>query len=121
MTQEIMFQVPASIEKVETMADRCLKLRIDTSIELPPEEEAKIMALRNKNGWLLFKPSEIKIEDIDVPEVVPEFKSDKTPSQRLRAVIFVNWEQSTNKLKGFESYYREQMEFIINKYKEKLT
>lgn len=116
----MIFQVPASIEKVETMADHCLKLRVDTIKELVPEEEAKIMSLRNKIGWFVF--SDIDIKEMDIPaEPIKEFKTDKTPGQRLRAAMYVFWESKTNKMKTFDNFYKDEMEKVINRYKENLN
>jgi hypothetical protein len=118
MNQEI-FQVPSTIFKVTTLADHTLRLTVDTVRELPPEDEAKIMALRSKQGWFVYAESEIKQEDLDLPEIEPEFKGDKSPSRRLRGVLFVLWEQR-GKVGTFEEFYKIRMEQLIDKIKSKL-
>lgn len=71
-------------------------------------------------GYFFFSPEKIKIQDIkDVPEIEPEFKGGKSPSQRLRNTFYILWEQ--NGAKGdFEDYYKYQIEKIITTIKEKL-
>ena len=92
-----MFQVPASISRIVTMGDRSLRLQVDVSSELTPEENAKVFQLYNTLGYFIFKDAPIEPDEINTPEYVKEFKQDKTPSQRLRAVIFVAWEQGGSK------------------------
>jgi len=47
-------------------------------------------------------------------------KKIKTPSQRLRAVLFLLWEQDKKGFISAEAYYDDLMERIINHYKTKL-
>ena len=117
------YQVIAEIGKVETM-ESGLKMVVYTN-EVVPEEEAILLWLRKKQGHLLFAPIEHEFteEELNLPEVKVE-SGEKTPGQRLRAVLFRIWENqggtSRQDKKTFEQYYREQMERIINKAKEQL-
>ena len=77
--------------------------------ELVPEDELKILQLKQQEGWMVFSPSEIKQEDIP-EEPIPEFKGDKTPAQRLRSTLYVYWEKNTNKQKTFDEFYKSYME-----------
>ena len=114
------FAVPATIVKVETMADRTLKLRVDTTQELTAEDEAKIMRLRANQGWFVYANRELTASDIPQVDIDTEI-DEKSPSQRLRNVIWVHWENNTNKQKPFDLYYRGVMDKIINKLKEDLN
>ena len=112
-----MFQVPSIITKIITMRDKSLRLYVDTQ-ELSAPEKALVFSLHEQPGYFIFKKSEIHPEDLQVPDYVPEFKSDKSPSQRLRGVLFKIWELSS---KGsFDDFYKSEMEKIINHYKTKL-
>jgi len=113
-----MFQVPCIVTKVTTMRDKSLRLQIDTQ-ELNAEEKALVFSLHEKFGYMAFKELPINPEDVNVPEYVPEFKDDKTPSKRLRAVIYKIWEQENSQMK-FDDYYKSKMEMIIEHYKSKL-
>jgi len=116
--KENIFQTASHIQKIATLVDGGFKLDIITQ-ELSPEEATKLFSLKNKMGWLLFKETEIKLEDIEIPEIKGEFKSDKTPSARLRSVLYVFWKQQSSK-KSFDDFYKGQMEKFILKVKEKL-
>ena len=59
-----MFQVAATIQKIQTLADGGNKLSILTQ-ELTPDEMTELFKLNNKFGWFLFKEQAIKEEDIN--------------------------------------------------------
>ena len=101
------------------MADGGNKLAIITR-ELQEDEMALLFKLRNKEGYFLFKMSEILEKEIDVPEVAPEFKGEKTQSQRLRNVIYVLWENNRKDGQTSDSFYHEYMNKVIDMVKEKL-
>ena len=101
------------------MSDRTLKLRVDTTRELPAGDEAKIMHLRGTQGWFVYSDKEVT--ESDIPDVdIDHEVSEKSPSQRLRNIVWVHWDKNTNKQKTFDIYYREVMDKIINKLKEDL-
>ena len=114
-----LLQIQSTIEKVETRKDNTLKITVSTQ-ELAPESEEPIFRLRNKIGWFVFKEEAIKEEDLNLPEIKPEFKNEKSPSQRLRNVIFIWWEQK-GKNGNFDDFYKKIMNNQIEQIKEKLN
>jgi hypothetical protein len=120
MDDKIKLQVPAVIEKVTTLVDGGSKMVVVLP-ELNPEEMTILFALKGKSGYLGFAESQLKPEDLDVPEPGREFSTDKSPSQRLRAVIHVFWEQNTDKKKSFDDFYRDYIGKLVEQIKEKLN
>lgn len=119
----MIFQCNVYIKKVETTDDGGLILKVATQ-ELPEEDEAKILKLRKHFCWMAIKTSDdgiITEEELDIPETTQEFKTDKTPSQRLRNVMYVFWSQNNSTKEDFETFYKRNMEKIINKIKEELS
>lgn len=113
--------IPAYVRGVKTLVDGGRVIDFETP-ELTPEASTYIFSLHKKNGYLIFMENPVKAEDIDLPESAPEFRTDKTPSQRLRGVLYRLWEQSSQaKTKSFEEFYREKMEELINHFKAKLS
>lgn len=113
------FQTSSQIESIATRADNTLKIVIGTQ-ELNPEQSAQLFALKGKQGWFLF--AENSMTEVDVPkEQAPEFKGEKTPSQRLRACLYKYWELNTSKSKTFDDFYKEWMEKKIAEIKEHLN
>lgn len=106
------FTAPAILTRVSSRADGGLTLSFATN-ELELKQKAMALEYHNKFGWLLFKDSQI--EQADVPEADPTDET-KSPSQRLRACLFILWTQRGKK-GDFEFFYRDQMEKITNKVK----
>ena|SRR5690606_19939706 len=110
--------IGSTISKITTMADRSLRLQVDTQ-ELSSEEMAQIFPLYGKYGYFGFAEHIDNVDIKDLPPVVVD-KDEKSPSQRLRGVLYVLWEQ-TGKKGTFEVFYRIKMEEIINHFKDKLV
>ena len=109
-------QFPSQLTKLETRVDGSIKVSIETQ-ELSGQDMADLFAYRGQLGYTTFTPNpETKI---DVPELQVEDNS-KSPSQRLRNVLYVKWEQSGKKVDTYSQYYDMQMERIINQIKDTL-
>jgi len=101
------------------MSDQTVRFQVDCQ-EMPGETMAELFALKGSIGWFMFaeKPqSEMDLSD--VPDIKLE-RWEKSPSQRLRAVIYRLWESVKSELE-FEVYYRSKMDSIIEMLKDKLT
>lgn len=110
------FKTPASLEGVSTLKDGSLSLRFYTQ-ELSAEQKTEILNTAQSFGWLVFSES----ENTDIPE--EEVRRDiggKTPSQRLRAVLFVLYQQSGQIDITFEQFYAQKMNALIKQLKTKL-
>lgn len=103
-------------------------VKAESQEEIPPELTAKMMDNVGKYGWLCFLAGERKLDALDVVDL-PDLaydKEEKTHSQRLRAVLYVAWQQEEAKRKSdnvtetAENYYRRKMEAIIDHLKSKL-
>ena len=108
--------VPAQVVDLKPRADKSWKISFETR-ELAGED-VKILADNFQGeGWLLFKPN-----GLIVPEEIPLDQADsgaKSPSQKLRSVMYVYWKQ-TNGKGDFDSFYRVQYDRLIELYKEKI-
>lgn len=110
--------LPAQIHPPTLRKDGSAKLTFDTR-ELNAEEIFTIMALRNTEGWICFAPN---ADDLETPDERAEVE-EKTPSERLRNVLFVWYKQETQagRFVGlFETFRKEKMEKIIEGVKSKL-
>jgi len=110
-----MIKLPSYLTRFSSRSDGSAGISFTTQ-ELSNEEFGALKDNLNKFGWLIFKEGDV--QDKDIPVENPEDK-DKTPSKRLRAVLFVLWKQ-TGQSGDFEIYYREQVEKIIEHIKTKL-
>lgn len=103
---------------LRSMGDGGIRVMVDTN-ELTDEEAAMLFSFKGQEGYFVFAAQKPNVEELDIPDVTPEFRGEKTPSQRLRAILYRLWEQ--NGATGtFEVYYRTSMEKIMTSLKEKL-
>ena len=118
--QKLTIQIPSYIHKVETTTDKGLKLTIYTQ-EISPETKRDLFELLDQLGWLVFATARIQPENlVNLPEIKPEFKNEKSPAQRLKSILFVYWNQNGSK-GDFEDFYKDYIEKIIESIKEKLN
>ena len=113
----------ATIEGISTRMDNTLKIIIGTQ-EIDKNQVAELFELRNKFIKILLSNSNISEaeEKIIDEEKLKDGRKIKTKSQRLRAVLYVSWQQkfqATDTL-SFEDFYKGQMEGIIQRIKDTL-
>lgn len=113
--------IPSFFASIRTLADGSLRASFDTQ-ELRDEVANELFAKRRKSGFLIFLENAEKVDltDLDIPEVAPEFKGEKTPSQRLRGVLYILWQQ-TGSEGNFQDFYIGKMETITNQIKSRLV
>lgn len=112
-------QFQSIIDGVSKKKDGTLSIKLGTQ-ELNKDDTAQIFDMGNKEIWVAFCEVPMDENDLNIPEILTEFKSDKTPSQRLRDVLFVFWEKNKKGQVEWEIYYRSQIDKIIDYVKDKL-
>ena len=111
--------LPATINPPRIRKDGSCSISVDTR-ELSSEEIFTIMSLRNSEGWFAYAPNEAEIE---IPEINAEV-DEKSPTQRLTAVLFVYYKQEieAGRFTGlFDVFRKTKMEQIIEMVKAKLN
>lgn len=111
-----MITVPAILTRISYSKDGGLSLGFATQ-ELTAEDKVTLSDLYQQFGWLGFSPNQISTNDIPTEEAEDK---QKTPSKRLRAVLYVLSKQRNIKPENFEVFYREKMEQLIDYIKTKL-
>jgi hypothetical protein len=107
----------ATFDNYRPRKDKTLTLTFVTQ-ELGPDEVAKIHSMLERYGYLVWKadadgmdPAELAaIEEMKTDDV---FDRSKTPSQRLRAVLYLLWKQKPDGHPDFAEFYKSRMERII--------
>ncbi len=121
MEKEIL-QIPAMITGDRSLLNGARKLIIETQEGINIEHLKTLLDMEGKLGWFSFAMRKIQPTDIiDLPPL-DEAKLDikKSPSQRLRNIIYVYFEKQGGKKEMFDLYYVKEIEKIINSYKAKL-
>lgn len=116
-----MILIPAILASFRSLKDKTIKIEFETN-ELTPEQLAEIGLNNQSFGYLAFKKDDFRSEQL---KIIDELKADyedksKTPSKRLRDVLFIAWKQHPESYAKFEDYYRFKMEKFINHVKSKL-
>ena len=112
-----MFNVPAQFTGASHKVDGSMSARFTTG-ELTAKYKLQLIEHLNLAGWLQF--SEDKI--IEVPKEDSGFEEGKSPSERLRSIIYVYWkEKMSDKEPIFDTFYKKAVEKQIEAYKTKLN
>lgn len=115
--RRMIIKLPAQLISVIDKVDRSCKLTFNTR-ELKNQEFINLREIRGLEGILAYGFKEIRLDAKEV-ENVEKYIDGKSPSQRLRAVLYRNWEKDKEGL-TFEVYYAAKMEKIIDHYKNLL-
>jgi len=119
MKKNKIIQFNSVIDGVQKKKDGTLSIKLGTQ-ELKAKETALIFDMGNKYIHTVFSEVDVNPDDIIIPEIKTEFRSDKSPSQRLRNSLYVFWKNNTSKQKTFEEFYKQQMEKFIETVKDKI-
>jgi hypothetical protein len=120
--------IPVELKTYNRRADSSVGFRSESLVEMSSQDIAEIDSHVGDVGFLVLTDSH-NLEDVkvdDILENLPEsdlYDNHKTPSQRLRNVLYVRLEQKLTRKPGreeFATYYKNNMESIINKLKEDL-
>lgn len=116
-----MITIAGQIESISSRKDKTIKLTIGTQ-ELNPNQAAQLFTLTQQFCYLALKPETFTKEDTDLLDnIKTDLETQKTPSQRLRGILFLNYQQDTKGYKDFSTYYQGEMDKICEHYKNKLT
>lgn len=111
------FQIEAVLDGMRPLKDGSMSLTFHTN-EVSKDQKVVLMDFYNSFGWLLFAAN--AFQENEAPKDSAKRDVGKSPSERLRSVIFVRWKQ----LGGhgdFEAYYRQRMEQHIDHEKQDLN
>jgi len=115
MKNTILFQ--SAIKKITTRTDNTLDIVLNTQ-ELPEEQMAQMFTLKNRHCAVAIAPHEEDIEPFD-PQTI-DAPRGKSPSQRLKAVIYLNWKQNNEGYGDSDQHYLVTMNRLIESFKDKL-
>lgn len=108
----------AIIDGISTKKDGTMSLKLGTQ-DMETIDAPALVKMANKFVYVAISELPIAPDSLDIPENLVE-PNDKSPSQRLRSVLFKYWEQQGKK-GDFDAYYKSNMEKFISAVKEKLT
>jgi hypothetical protein len=110
------FTSPAILTVGAPTPDGGMRIRLETN-ELSDDEKIVLLKYNNTFGHFLFKPN--TFQDSDIPKDNADMKC-KSPSQRLRSVLYLLFMESGGKPEDFSAHYNQEIEKIITHYKSKI-
>jgi hypothetical protein len=116
-----MIVINAILESFRSLKDKTIKLSFETQ-EPTPEQLQEIAVNNQKYGYLVFSGNQLSDDQLEAVDKSRNdlYDSQKSPSKRLRNVLFRWYEQDSKGFNTFEDYYLYQMERIITNVKDKL-
>jgi hypothetical protein len=111
----------AIVERIATRKDKTAAITIGTQ-ELNPKLASDLFGLMQTYCYVGFKSESFTTKEIDeIEKIKTDIPNLKTPSQRLRAVLFLNFQTDPKGYETFDSYYMAKMEQIIEHFKNSIN
>ncbi|CAB4122045.1 hypothetical protein UFOVP19_44 [uncultured Caudovirales phage] len=115
-----MIILPAQIEGLASRKDKTIKITFGTQ-ELSPADAAEVFQLNQKFCYIGIKEELFQQDDIDtIQDIKADLELNKTPSQRLRGILYINYQQENEGYKDFTTYYISKMDKLCEHFKSKL-
>lgn len=114
-------KLPAVFAGIRDRKDKSVVLTFETQ-ELSGQDAAVLLDMRQSYCALLIAPQASDLDNVDIPDYQPMEGQTRTPSHRLRSVLFVYWQQQGGEqvLGSFDAWYGRVVERYINLWKAKL-
>lgn len=113
--------IEGHIDKVEMRRDQSIKLTLASTEGITdPETLTRLFSINKNPVSIGMKVGEMTNNEYpDIPEPKKNYEDEKTPSQRMRGVLY-RWWEAKGKPEDFDLFYRRSMENLIDQIKEKL-
>ena len=116
-----MIILDAQVEAIATRKDKTVKITLGTQ---EMRDVGELFQLQNQLVSVGIATNELTDDQIEVLrnskfdlEIIP---TGKSPSQRLRGVLFRIWENDNGGFEQFENFYINKLETIISHFKNQL-
>lgn len=113
--------LPVIVTSIRTRVDGSLCVTVETN-ELSPSKAGELFSFRGKVTMMYLSPKDtISQKEIDQVNLIDAEVEGKTPSKRLRDVIYVLFTQQPEGYKEFDAFYKHKMNVITEHLKSKLS
>lgn len=112
--------LPVVVSSIRSLKDGSVSVCVETN-ELSPGKAGELFSLRNKVAMMYLSPKDVitQKELAQVDSITPEDRG-KTPSARMRGVLYILWKQDNEGYKDFPMYYVSKMEKFISELKNNI-
>lgn len=109
----------AYVERIASRKDKTIVLSIGTQ-EMAPDKAGELFGMNGKLVTAYLSNSDVTKNDQEVIDAIELDLPGKSPSQRLRAVLYLMWKDKPEGFTDQNLHYIHHMEKIIEHYKTKL-
>lgn len=112
--------LPAIIEAITTRADGTIKVTIGCQ-EMTPNTGGTLLSYRGKIGTVYISLAKVQKSELQqVDELEPDIPGSKSPSKRMRDVLYVLFSHAPEGFKSFDEFYKYKMDTVTDHFKSKL-
>lgn len=117
MVEDKIIELPCTLDGSNRRKDRSISLKFSTLFEVSNEDFAVIDLYHQTAGYLLFKANKFETDDVPTTDAPSDLKS---PSERLRSILYVYHMQKDGDPAKFRTFYESTIEKYITKVKESI-
>lgn len=114
--------IPVTLKSYRPLSDKTFNITFSTQ-ELTAEQLLDLNALLSTFGVMYYRGTETlskaEIKELDNLDL-DIHDEPKSQSQRLKNVLYLNWQKDNKGYQEFKDYYKFETEKIIQHYKNKL-
>lgn len=115
-----MILLPGQIESISSRKDKTIRITLGSQ-ELAPSQAAELFMLNQKFCYMAIKEETFQDDEVALLDnLKADLDTSKTPSQRLRSILYINYQQNNNGYKDFNTFYLAKMDQICEHFKNKL-
>jgi hypothetical protein len=104
-----MIIIPAYLKTIKTLVDNTISLVFETN-ELSSSKVGELFSFRGKYGFLAYNPNEFNVEErAMVIALKTDYEGEKSPSKRMKSVLFALWKQDAHGYEDFNLFYQYRM------------
>lgn len=112
--------IAAMVNTIRSLKDGSITISLETQ-ELSPANAGEIFSLRGRLVTVYLSPSDISSKELSLVDTIePDLPGGKTPSQRMRNVLYILWKQDAEGYKDFPQYYESKMNTYIESLKQNI-
>jgi hypothetical protein len=113
--------MPVVISSIRSLKDGSVSVQVETQ-ELSPSKAGELFSLRKKIAMMYLSPKDVVTQkEMDqINALNAEIPSEKTPSRRMRSVLYILWSQNNEGYKDFALYYDNKMNNFIEELKNNI-
>lgn len=112
--------LPIIVTSIRSKVDGSIGITVETN-ELSPTKAGELFSVRGKTAVMYLSPKDVVTQkEMDQVNAINGETPGKTPSQRMRNVLYLLWKQDNEGYKDFPMYYASRMERFIEELKNNI-